>query len=189
MEPTRTDYKVYSVKEVLEELSGTVTLGSGNFTLLIEYLTTPELASKIEMFKEVNLRLYFLIGGYWFMAGEEINPLPQPDNILEDADKLELHEIKDRIDYCKARSFATKQIIFFFSRLRVNQYRKSIKTSKSWHFARCGGAVYNNSDIRYFPVRTIKPKTNYKKDLLEQLQMEMTDWEDALKDLREIRGE
>src|SRR5690606_11901208 len=122
-------------------------------------------------------------------AGEKINTIPQPNDILKDTHNLEYHEVKDRIDYCIAKRFAAKQIIFFFNNMQINKYRKSCNSSKSWHFAKCGSVVYDDTDITYYPVRTIRPKTIFRKDLIEPLKMEMMEWENVLRELRKIHGE
>lgn len=187
MTTIKTGYKVYTVEEVLEEFCETVTLGIGNFDILIEYLTNPDLATKIEEYKEENEILYFYIGGYWVKAGQNPNPPTTTDIILLDAPALELYEIKDKISYCKLRSSALSYMIMFLKGMKLKKYRRYYKTSKSWCFNRWGFPVREEVDVRHFPLRKIQPWSPYKKDLLKQLGNEKIEWENAARQLRELQ--
>ncbi len=170
-----TNFMTYTPVDVIEKFFEKVQ--HSNMPALVEYLSTPQKAERIEDFKEIQGNLYFKVDNLWVKYGRTFrNPselLSLNEKELEEHDQEELSRF---IDYAEGRVKALAYIKRNIKSVPVIKLQRLYKTKRKWYFDRFGFRIDKEGYKESEPIKIISPSTPLKKDVIAELDWEKNKW-------------
>ncbi|MUP45381.1 hypothetical protein E0K83_06430 [Gramella sp. BOM4] len=172
-----TNYKLYNPENIIEEFSGEIQ--HRKMPTLVEYLSNPDKAQKIEAFKEIHEELYFYVENLWVKQGREFK---SPCQVLSITEEVLLHyehqELTHLIEYAECRVEASKRIIRFIKQVPALRVTNLYKSKRKWYFNSEGFKIpdYKVKSNFHKPMYNVRPSTPYKKDVISKLEKSKKKW-------------